>query len=208
MNWVDYTIIGIIAVSALISVTRGFVREVLSLIAWVAAFWVALTFSQQAADYIQPYVHNETLREVTAFVALFLGTLIIVALINYLIAQIIERTGISGTDIMLGMVFGIVRGVIIVVLLVLLASLTSFPQEPWWNHSMLMPHFVQMAKWVRGYLPEDVKRNFNLEQGQAARSERLSPRIQSNRIPPVIERSASRPTESHGGGEAGGHPPQ
>ena len=162
MNWVDYTIIGIIAVSALISVTRGFVREVLSLIAWVAAFWVALTFSQQAADYIQPYVHNDTLREVTAFVALFLATLIIVALINYLIAQIIERTGISGTDIMLGMVFGIVRGVIIVALLVLLGSLTSFPQELWWKESMLLKHFINLAIWIKSFLPPDVAKNFQL----------------------------------------------
>lgn len=162
MNWVDYTIIGIIAVSALISVTRGFVREVLSLIAWVAAFWVALTFSHQAADYIQAYVHNETLREITAFVALFLGTLIIVALINYLIAQIIERTGISGTDIMLGMVFGIVRGVIIVALLVLLASLTSFPQEPWWKESMLLKHFVSLAIWIKSFLPPEVAKNFQI----------------------------------------------
>ncbi len=163
MNWVDYTIIGIIAVSAVTSVIRGFVREVLSLVAWVAAFWVALKFSHQAADYATNYIHNPSVREATAFIVLFLVTLLVVALVNYLIVQLVDKTGISGTDRMLGMVFGIARGVLIVALLVLLAGLTSIPEEPWWKESTLLDHFVSLAVWIRDYLPADVAKNFKLE---------------------------------------------
>jgi membrane protein required for colicin V production len=163
MNWVDYTIIGIIAVSAVTSVIRGFVREVLSLVAWVAAFWVALKFSHQAADYATNYIPNSHVREATAFVVLFLVTLLVVALVNYLIVQLMDKTGISGTDRMLGMVFGIARGVLIVALLVLLAGATSIPEEPWWKESTLLDHFVSLAVWIRDYLPADVAKSFKLE---------------------------------------------
>jgi membrane protein required for colicin V production len=163
LNWVDYTIIGIIAVSAVISIVRGFVREVLSLVAWVAAFWVALTFSHRGAEYLTDYVQNPSVREATAFVVLFLATLLIVALVNYFIVQLVEKTGISGTDRFLGMIFGLARGVLIVALLVLLAGLTSIPKEPWWNQSTLLDHFVSLAVWIRDYLPADVAQNFKLE---------------------------------------------
>jgi membrane protein required for colicin V production len=163
MNWVDYTIIGIIAVSAVISIARGFVREVLSLVAWVAAFWVALTFSHRAAEYAADYIHNPSVREATAFVVLFLVTLIVIALVNYFIVQLVEKTGISGTDRFLGMIFGLARGVVIVALLVLLAGLTSVPKEPWWKESTLMEHFVSLAVWIRDYLPADVRDKFKLE---------------------------------------------
>jgi membrane protein required for colicin V production len=163
VNWVDYAIIGIIAISALISVTRGFVREVLSLMAWIAAFWVALSFSQEAAVYLEPHIEADTARHVVAFVGLFLVTLIVVALINYLVVQLIEKTGVSGTDMVLGMVFGIARGIVIVGLMVLLAGVTALPQEPWWQESLLIDHFVSLALWIRDFLPPDLAQNFQLQ---------------------------------------------
>ncbi|RMD68262.1 MAG: CvpA family protein [Gammaproteobacteria bacterium] len=162
MNWVDYTIIGIIVVSAIIGTVRGFVRETLSLIAWIAAFWVALTFSQEVSVYGKDYISDPAIREGVAFILLFLGTLIVLAIINALISRLIERTGVSGTDMMLGFVFGIVRGVAVVAILVLLAGLTSFPQEPWWKESTLMEHFVKLALWIRDFLPEDIAKHFQL----------------------------------------------
>jgi membrane protein required for colicin V production len=162
MNWVDYTIIGVIVLSAVISIARGFVREVLSLVAWIGAFWVALSFSHQVAEYATDYIHNPSVREASAFIVLFLVTLLALALVNYLISQLVEKTGLTGTDRMLGMVFGVARGVVVVALLVLLAGLTSLPQEAWWKESMLMEHFVNLAVWVKDFLPDDVAQNFKL----------------------------------------------
>jgi len=122
MLWIDYVIIGIIALSAIISVVRGFVKEVLSLAAWVLAFWVALTFSPQLSVLLSDYIATPSVSLFAAFAALFIVTLILSALVNHLIAAIVEKTGLSGTDRMLGVIFGLLRGAAIVTLLVLLAA--------------------------------------------------------------------------------------
>ena len=107
MFWVDYVIIGIIALSAIISVVRGFVKEVLSLLAWGLSFWVALTFSPQLSSFLSNYVETASIRLFAAFAALFIVTLILSALVNHLISTIVEKTGLSGTDRSLGIVFGL-----------------------------------------------------------------------------------------------------
>jgi membrane protein required for colicin V production len=163
MNWVDFTIVGIILVSGLIGLFRGFVREVLSLVAWIAAFWVALTFSQLLASYLRDVIESEAARHVVAFLVLFFGTLVVVALVNSLIMQVVHNTGIGGTDMTLGMIFGLTRGLLIVAILVLLADLTRMPQEPWWRESLLLPHFVNLAIWIRDLLPPEFADNFKLK---------------------------------------------
>ena len=77
-------------------------------------------------------------------------------LVNYLMGELVEKTGLSGTDRMLGLVFGIVRGVAVVGIIVLLAGLTPLPRDPWWNESRLLMHFEQLALWMRGYLPPEI----------------------------------------------------
>tara|TARA_R110002111_G_scaffold180097_1_gene245754 strand:+ start:135 stop:629 length:495 start_codon:yes stop_codon:yes gene_type:complete len=153
MFWVDYVIIGIIALSAIISVVRGFVKEVLSLVAWVLAFWVALTFSPQLATFLSDYIATPSIRLFAAFAALFIVTLILSALVNHMISALVEKTGLSGTDRALGIVFGLLRGVAIVTLLVLLAGATPMPHDPWWHNALLIEHFEKMALWVHQFLP-------------------------------------------------------
>lgn len=153
MFWVDYVIIGIIALSAIISVVRGFVKEVLSLFAWVLSFWVALTFSPQLSSFLSNYVETASIRLFAAFTALFIITLILSALVNHSISTIVEKTGLSGTDRSLGIIFGLLRGVAVVILLVLLAGATPMPSDAWWQDAQLIEHFEKMAIWVRQFLP-------------------------------------------------------
>ncbi len=145
MNWLDYAILAIIAVSALISLVRGFVREVLSLIVWVLAFWVGIRFSQPLSEHLVDYIASPTLRLGTAFAALFIVTLILGAIINYMAGQLVSRTGLTGTDRFIGVLFGIGRGVIVVAVLMLAAGLTALPREPWWQESLLAE---QIQPWV------------------------------------------------------------
>ncbi|MEO5573004.1 MAG: CvpA family protein, partial [Gammaproteobacteria bacterium] len=122
MIWVDWLIVGIIALSGLIGLLRGLVREALSLIAWVAAIWVAISFSHYVAGLLVEQIPSSTVRLMAAFAGLFVITLMLAALVNYLIAKLVDKTGLSGTDHLLGVFFGIARGVVLVAIIVLLAG--------------------------------------------------------------------------------------
>lgn len=156
MNWADYVILGIIGISAAISTLRGFFREALSLLGWALAFWVALTYTPPLASHLSELLTIHSLRLGVAFFALFLATLLVVSLVNFLIGQLIDKTGITGTDRVLGIVFGVARGVIIVSVLILLAGLTPFPKASWWQQSLLIDHFEMMAVEIRKLLPPDI----------------------------------------------------
>ncbi len=163
MIWVDYVIIGIIALSGLIGLLRGLVREALSLIAWIVAIWVALTFTHEVAALLVERISVPSVRLMAAFAALFITTLILAAIINYLIAKLVDKTGLSGTDHMLGVFFGIARGVVLVAIIVLLAGATPLPKDPWWRQSVLIEDFQNIAVWLRDFLPTDIARKFNYE---------------------------------------------
>jgi len=156
MAWVDFVIIGIILISAIISVFRGFIREVLSLASWVLAFWVALTFYPHLATLLADYLHTPSIRLFTAFFALFIVTLLLGAMVNHLISELVEKTGLTGTDRSLGVIFGIIRGVAIVTLLVLLAGATPMPNDTWWQNSLLIENFEELAVWLRNLLPTEI----------------------------------------------------
>lgn len=160
MIWVDYGILIIVALSALISVMRGFVREALSLAAWVAAFWVAFTFHQHLATLLTDHIAAPSIRLISAFALLFVVTLVLCAIMNNLVAKLVEKSGLSGTDRMLGVLFGIARGAVVVAILVLLAGLTPLPADPWWKESIFIVHFQSMAIWLRNFLPPDIAANF------------------------------------------------
>jgi membrane protein required for colicin V production len=161
MVWVDFLIIGIILISALISIVRGFVKEVFSLASWILAFWVALLFYPHLATLLAGYVETPSIRSFVAFASLFVVTLILGALVNHLISQVVKKTGLSGTDRMLGIFFGLIRGVAIVTLLVLAAGATPMPQDDWWQNSLLLEHFENLAVWVQTFLPSDIADHIN-----------------------------------------------
>jgi len=160
MIWVDYGILIIVALSALISVMRGFVREALSLAAWVAAFWVAFSFHQHLATLFVDHIEAPSIRLISAFALLFVVTLVLCAILNNLVAKLVEKSGLSGTDRMLGVLFGIARGAVVVAILVLMAGLTPLPADPWWKESIFIVHFQEMAIWLRSFLPPDIAANF------------------------------------------------
>jgi membrane protein required for colicin V production len=154
--WVDYILLVIIAVSALLSLWRGFMKEALSLVSWIAALWVGMLFFHDLARVMRDWIDTPTIRNVVAFGLLFIGTLLVGGLVNYLAGQLISKTGLTSTDRILGMIFGIARGMVIVAVLVMLAGLTTVPQDPWWQDSMLLGYFQDIALWLRSFLPADI----------------------------------------------------
>jgi len=160
MTWVDYLIVGIIGLSALISLVRGFVREALSLAAWILAISVAWGYFRWFSGYLPVWVGTPSLRLGLAFFILFLVVLILGGLVGFLIGQWLDKTGLSGGDQLLGMIFGAARGALLVAILVLLAGLTALPQDPWWRDSYLIAHFQRLAAWLLGLLPRDIAEYF------------------------------------------------
>jgi len=156
MAWVDFVIVGIILISAVISVFRGFIKEVLSLASWVLSFWVAITFYPHLATLLLDYIATPSIRFFTAFFTLFSVTLILAAMVNHIICEVVEKTGLTGTDRALGIIFGIIRGIAIVTLLVLLAGATPMPEDVWWQNSLLLEHFEKLASWLKNLLPADI----------------------------------------------------
>ncbi|OOZ40825.1 colicin V production CvpA [Solemya pervernicosa gill symbiont] len=161
MIWIDYVILTIVAISMVISVSRGFVREALSLVIWIAAFWIALTFSNDLALRLEGMIDTPSARMIAAFAILFLATLIVGGLTNFLIGQLVKKTGLGGTDRAVGMLFGIARGVLIVAIIVVFAGLTPLPQDPWWGESTFLVHFQRMAIWMISFLPAEYAGNFS-----------------------------------------------
>jgi len=160
MNSIDYIILGILLVSTGISFMRGFVREILSLVAWVLAVWIAVSFTPQVSILIENQVTNESIRLVVAFLGLFISTLFVASLTNTLLSQLVKKTGLSGTDRLVGLIFGLARGGVIVSVIVLVVGITNIPQETWWQESTLLSHFETMAIWLKGNFPADMSTQF------------------------------------------------
>ncbi|MDC1286521.1 CvpA family protein [Gammaproteobacteria bacterium] len=161
MAWFDLVIIGVIALSALISLIRGFVKESISLVTWVVAGLLALRYYAPMADLLEPFLNSLTLRQWVGGGILFVATLIVGAIVNFIVSQLVSKTGLSGTDKALGVVFGAARGVLIVTMVVLLASLTPMPEAPWWQESVTVEFFQQLAEWIKGVIPVDAVGQFN-----------------------------------------------
>jgi membrane protein required for colicin V production len=151
MNWVDWTILAILVLSTLLSLARGFVKEALSLLAWVAAFFISTAFSTRLAGQLTDYIASDTLRYAAGYVILFAATLMLGSLLNMLLAQVIRVTGLSGADRLLGTVFGFARGLVVVLVLmfVLRAALPEEQQQPL-QQSQLVPHLQMVEEWARG----------------------------------------------------------
>ncbi len=161
MIGVDYAILGILLISSFISLVRGFVKEALSLAGWILAFWISLSFAVPLSKLLAASMEDPTLRLILAFGALFILTLIVSAVINFFASRLVQRTGLTGTDRFLGVIFGFLRGALLVSVLVLLAGLTTLPKEPWWDDSFLLFRFQAIAMWIRELLPADVAASFN-----------------------------------------------
>ena len=154
MNWVDFSILGIIAVSTLISLIRGFAKEAISLVVWFGALFIASQFYADLAVYFTR-IEDELLRNGAAIAVLFIATLIMGAMLNYAFGQLVQATGLSGTDRALGAVFGALRGALIVsALLFFVDTFTPSASSQWWQNSVLIPEFAIIIEWFFAFVKD------------------------------------------------------
>ena len=158
MNWADYAILAVLLLSVLMGLWRGFIGEVLALLCWILAFWVAWMFGPALAEHFSASISTPSVRVLLGYALCFITVLIAGAIVAFLMRKLVEGSGLSGSDRLLGMVFGLVRGFALVTLVVLLMGFTPFRRDPWWNESRLMPNFEAGAHWLSDRLPAEVAR--------------------------------------------------
>ncbi len=156
MTSFDYLVLAIIGLSIVLSLMRGFVREVLAIIGWLAAFFVAKTYSQALLPMMPVGILTESLRMLAAFLVLFLATLLLVGLLSMLISKLIKVAGLSVIDRLLGAFFGLARGCFLVCLMVFLAGFTSFPHDQFWRDARLSGPLEVAVTAMLPWLPADM----------------------------------------------------
>lgn len=160
MNWADYCILAVLALSVLIGLWRGLISEVMALACWAAAFWVAWMFGDKLAALFSS-IEVPSVRLLLGYGLCFLGVLVAGALVAFVLRKLVAGSGLSGTDRLLGMMFGLARGVLLILLAVLLLGFTPFPRDPWWQQSRLLPGFQNGAEWLAVRLPDNVTRHLD-----------------------------------------------
>lgn len=167
LNWVDLVILAIFLISVLAGLMRGLVKEIISLATWIAAIFIAVMFSSKLAMLFtstQPVqsmvsststsIGSSTAHPVSllaigiSFLILFIGTMIIGAIINYIISSAMSSIGLGLINRLLGAVFGLARGFLIVVVAIFLVELSSIQQNPWWQQSQFVDNFQPAVKWL------------------------------------------------------------
>ena len=156
MTPVDYILIGVLLLSALVGAVRGLIREALSLVIWVLALWCAARFGGQAAELFSNTLDNPLWRLWAGRVTLFVGVLFAGSVVAWLIGYFVRKSVITGTDRVLGVLFGIARGVVLAGILVLALELGGFSAEPWWRESKLLPYAAQVGAELRDAAQEQL----------------------------------------------------
>ncbi len=148
MLWIDWTLLALLAASAVLGFLRGFVREVLALVVWVAACGFAGYGYTTVLPYLS-FVQQPFIRQGVARVLLLVGTLALGGVVTALLGRVLSSLGLSTTDRLLGLGFGILRGVLLVcVLLFFWDYFLAGSQHPVWRQSQLVPYGVTLLQAV------------------------------------------------------------
>lgn len=149
MVTLDYIILAIILLSAVIGLVQGFLKEICSLVTWVLAIWLAWALGPSVAPYLGGVLKQEPYGLWTGRAIVFVLVLIAGAMIGYAVNHFVRMSLFSGLDRMLGFVLGLVRGVVIVGFVVILAQAAELDTEAWWQRSKLAPVVTPVANGLR-----------------------------------------------------------
>lgn len=154
MTWLDYAVVGVFALSLALGAWRGLVREIISILGWVIAFLAANLLAGPLGPAMPQAIPTPELKVAAAFVAVFVGALVVTSLVGLLLSKIVKAVGLGGLDRLLGAAFGVARGALIVLAAALLAGLTSAPRQPYWRDSASGPLLAQAVGALKPLLPQ------------------------------------------------------
>jgi membrane protein required for colicin V production len=158
MNPLDIGVIAIIVLSAIFAFARGFVREALSIVAWVGAAAITVYGFNPVLLFVSPFVNNVLLAQLIAGFGLFVVSLIVLTIATGYLARLVRASALSPIDRTLGFIFGLARGVLIVCLAYLLLDFVQPSERPAWiRDAKSAPYLHQGADLLRQFLPEQLK---------------------------------------------------
>ena len=163
MTYFDYAVIAIIGLSVVVSMMRGAVKEMLAILGWIAAFYVAKAYSPLLATFLPEGIPTEALKTLIAFAILLIAVLFLNGLITMAISGVISKVGLGWINRFLGMLFGFAKGLLISCVLVLLAGLTSLPKEQMWTDAVLSEPLEMLVKSALPWLPESVSKHVKFD---------------------------------------------
>jgi len=147
----DIILAVIIAISALVSLVRGAVREVFSLVNWGVALIIALSFGGKVSFLFDRWIENEIFLHMASYITLFAGSLLIGGLLIQMLVSLVKVSGLSGLDRSLGLVFGLSRGFVITMVLVVLMA-PAFSEQLWWKQSLLIEEYMQFETQIKEFM--------------------------------------------------------
>lgn len=156
MTLFDYTVLLIVGLSVVVSLMRGAVRELMALLGWVLATGLAIHYSPVAAVYLPAAIPDQGLRLLAAMIGIFGVTLLLTTLLAIAVSELVKMVGLGAIDRMLGLFFGLIRGVLVVLAIVIAASLTSLPQESYWQTAMFSAPLEALALSIKPWLPAEL----------------------------------------------------
>lgn len=153
---VDIVAGAILAISALLGIWRGFIREVLALVGWIAAAWVGYHYSTWLAqEWLTGVPGGEMMRLALGFVILFVCTMIVCALTGRFLSKVLQQAGLSPMDRFLGFAFGCLRGLLVIVVLSSLAALTDITHTNEWRKAWSLPAIELLTGMAKAWLPDE-----------------------------------------------------
>ena len=157
MNTVDYILVALVAVSGLVGVLRGFIREALSVLVWILAVWGAARYGGLVGPLLDGFLQEPALQLWAGRTLTFVGLLFAGSLLGWLVGYLIRNSAVTGTDRVLGLLFGLARGVIVIILVVLVLKQGGFAAESWWQGSKLIPYAAAAGEEFWGMAGQQVK---------------------------------------------------
>lgn len=154
MTVFDYAVLIIIGLSVFLGIMRGLVREVLGLVGWIVAFFVAKAYSSELVPMMPADIPTDGLKILAAFLVLFLATLLVTSLLAIALSAIFKKVGLGWFDRLLGIFFGLARGIVIVCIIVFMAGLTNIPKDSRWRDAMFSAPIEALVLSILPWLPE------------------------------------------------------
>lgn len=147
MTEFDYALLAIIGISTLMSLTKGLIKEAMSLATWIAAFFGARLLAPKAEPILASAIVDPMYLKIASMALVFIAILILGSVVRWAMAALVQATGLTWTDRLLGMVFGAARGALLVTVVVALVNLSPFRTDAWFAESQVVPKFIEVAEW-------------------------------------------------------------